>query len=84
VTASVHVTGLLRSPPAPLAADDPPKTGAESTGDGVQDDHPGQHHREHHQGRAALPVAVGACVHKSGNADEKCNSEDHPAGLGEP
>jgi hypothetical protein len=41
----------------------------DSAADGVQDDHAGQQECEHHQGCAALPVAVSACDHNPGNAD---------------
>src|SRR5262249_25498121 len=50
----------------------------------IQGDHADQHECEHHQGCAALPVAVGACVHEPGYADEKCDGEEDSAGLGEP
>ena len=56
----------------------------DSAADGVQRDHAGQQECEHHQGCAALPVAVSACDHNRGNADQKRNGEDHSAGPGEP
>jgi hypothetical protein len=55
----------------------------DSPADGVQGDHADQHECEHYEGCAALPVAVGPCVYKSGNADEKCDGEDDSARLGE-
>jgi hypothetical protein len=58
----------------------------DSPADGIQGDHADQHEceHEHDQGCVALPVAVGSCVHKSGNADENCNGEEDSAGPGEP
>jgi hypothetical protein len=41
----------------------------DSAADGVQGDHAGQQECEHHEGCAALPVAVSACDHNPGNAD---------------
>jgi hypothetical protein len=41
----------------------------DSAADGVQGDHADQQECEHHQGCAALPVAVSACDHHLGNAD---------------
>jgi len=55
-----------------------------SPADGIQGDHPDQHECEHHHGCAALPVAMGPCVCKSGNADEQRNGKEDSAGLGEP
>ena len=55
-----------------------------SPADGIQGDHTDQHECEHHQRCAALPVAVGPCIHKSCNTDKKCNGEEDSAGLGEP
>ena len=56
----------------------------DSAADGVQGDHAGQQECQHHQGCAALPGAVSACGHNDRNADQKCNGEEHSAGLGEP
>ena len=56
----------------------------DSAADGVQGDHAGQHERQHHQRCAALPGAMGLCVHNAGNGEEKCNGEEDSAGLGEP
>jgi hypothetical protein len=41
----------------------------DSASDGVQGDYAGQQECEHHQGCAALPVAVSARDHNPGNAD---------------
>ena len=56
----------------------------DSPADGIQGDHPDQQECEHHQGGAALTVALSLCDHNSGNADQKCNGEEHSTGLGEP
>jgi hypothetical protein len=56
----------------------------DSPADGIQGDHSDQHECEHHKGCAALPVAVGPCVHESGDADEKRHGEEDAARLGEP
>jgi hypothetical protein len=70
--------------PGPTVEDETANNSDDSSADGVQGDHAGQQEREHHQGCAALPVAVSPCIHHSGNADEKCNGEEDPAGPGEP
>jgi hypothetical protein len=56
----------------------------DSPADGIQGHHGHQQECEHHQGSAALTVAVSPCDHNSDNADQKRNSEKHAAGLGEP
>jgi hypothetical protein len=50
----------------------------------IHGDHADQHECEHHEGCAALPVAVASCVHNSGNDDDKRNGEEDSAGRGEP
>ena len=52
--------------------------------DGIQGDHTDQQECQHHQGRAALPVAVTWCDHHRGTAGEQCTGEEHPSGLGKP
>ena len=73
-----------RSRVTPEATDQTANNSDDSPADGIQGDHANQHECEHDQGCPALPVAVGSCVHKSGNADENCNGEEDSAGLGEP
>ena len=70
--------------PEPAVRDQTANNGDDSPADSIQRDHAGQHEREHHQGCAALPVAVGACVHHPGNAEENCDGEEDSAGPGEP
>jgi hypothetical protein len=41
----------------------------DSPADGIQSDYANQQECEHHQGRAAFPVAVSPCDRNSGNAD---------------
>ena len=54
--------------PEPTVQDET-KESDDSPADGIQGDHADQQEREHHQGCAALPGAVGTCVRDSGNAD---------------
>jgi hypothetical protein len=70
--------------PWPTVHDETANESDDSAADGVQGDHAGQQECEHDQGCAALPLAVSACDHHRGNADEKRNGEQHSAGLGEP
>ena len=71
-------------PPEPTVHDETANKSDDFAADGVQGDHADQQECEHHQGRAALPVAVNASDHNPGNADEKRNGEEHSAGPGEP
>jgi hypothetical protein len=70
--------------PGPTVQDDAANYSDNSPADGIQGDHPDQQECEHHQGCAALPLALSPCDRTSGNADQKHNGEEHPAGLGEP
>ena len=49
--------------PEPTVQDETANKSDDSAGDGVQGDHADQQECEHHQGCAALPVAVSACDH---------------------
>jgi hypothetical protein len=55
--------------PASIVQDETASKSDDSASDGVQGDHAGQQECEHHQGCAALPVAVSACDHNPGKAD---------------
>jgi hypothetical protein len=55
--------------PEPTVQDETTHKRDDSAADGVQCDHADQQKCEHHQGCAALPVAVSACDHNLGNAD---------------
>ena len=55
--------------PEPTVQDETANNGGDSPADGIQGDHAGQQECEHHQGCAALPVAVSARDHHLGNAD---------------
>ncbi len=55
--------------PEPTGQDETAYKSDNSAADGVQGDHADQQECEHHQGCAALPVAVSACVHNRGDAD---------------
>jgi hypothetical protein len=70
--------------PKPTVQHETANNSDDSPADGIQGDHADQQECEHHQGSAALTVAVSPCDHNSGNADQKCNGEEHSAGLREP
>jgi len=70
--------------PEPTVQDETANNSDDSPADGVQRDHADQQECEHHEGRATLPGAVSACEHNPRNADQKCNGEEHSAGLGKP
>jgi hypothetical protein len=70
--------------PEPTVQDQASNNSDDSAADSVQRDHADQQECEHHEGCAALPGAVSACVDHCRNADQKRNGEEHPAGLGEP
>ena len=70
--------------PGPTVQDETAKNSDDSPADGIQGDHADQQECEHHQGGAALTVAVSPCDHNSDNNDQKCNGEEHSAGPGEP
>jgi hypothetical protein len=70
--------------PGPTVQDETASNSDDSPADGIQRDHADQQEREHHEGCAALPVAVSAYDRNFRNADEKCNGEEHSAGLREP
>jgi hypothetical protein len=54
--------------PEPTVQDEA-KNSDDSLADGIQGDYADQQECEHHQGCAALPVAVSPCYRNSGNAD---------------
>jgi hypothetical protein len=55
--------------PEPTVLDKTTNKRDDSAADPVQGDHADQQECEHHQGCAALSVAVSACDHNLGNAD---------------
>ena len=55
--------------PEPTVGDETANNSDDSPADGIQGDHADQQERAHHQGGAALTVAVSACDHNLGNAD---------------
>src|SRR5215813_15197096 len=69
--------------PEPTVQDEA-KDSDDSPADGIQRDHADQQECQHHQGCAALPVAVNPSDHNLGPADQQCTGEEHSAGLGEP
>ena len=70
--------------PGPTVQDETANNSDDSPADGIQSDNTDQQECEHHEGCAALPVAVSPCDHDPRNADQKRNGEEHSAGLGEP
>jgi hypothetical protein len=70
--------------PEPTVQDETASNSDDSPADGIQGDHADQQECEHHERGATLTVAVSPCDDDSGNADQKCDSEQHSAGLGEP
>jgi hypothetical protein len=70
--------------PEPTVHDETANNGDDSPADPIQGDHADQQECEHHQGCAALTVAMSPYDQNSDNADQKCNSEEHSAELGEP
>lgn len=54
----------------PTIQDETADDGDDSPADGVQRDHADQQECEHHEGRAALALALSPCDHDSRNADE--------------
>jgi hypothetical protein len=69
--------------PEPTVQDDTANNSDDSPADRIQGEHADQQECEHHEGSATLTVAVRPCDDNSGNADEKCNGEQHSAGLRE-
>jgi hypothetical protein len=61
--------------PEPTVQDEAANNSDDSPADGIQGDHPDQQECEHHQGCAALPVAVSPCDCNCGYADYKRNRE---------
>jgi hypothetical protein len=55
--------------PEPTVQDETANNSDDSPADGIQGDHADQQECEHHEGCAALPVAVSPCDRNSGNAD---------------
>ena len=55
--------------PERTVQDEASNTSDDSPADDIQSDHADQQEYEHHQGCAALPVAVSPCDRNSGNAD---------------
>jgi hypothetical protein len=55
--------------PEPTVQDETANQSDDSPADGIQGDHAGQQECQHHQGCAALPVAVDPSDHNFGTAD---------------
>jgi hypothetical protein len=70
--------------PEPTVQDETANESDDSAAGGVQGDHAGQQECEHHQRRAAFPVAVSPCDRNLDSADQERNGEEHAAGLGKP
>jgi hypothetical protein len=54
--------------PEPTVQDETATNSDDSPADGIQSDHADQQECEHHEGCAALAVAVSPCDHNPGNA----------------
>jgi hypothetical protein len=70
--------------PEPSVQDETANNSDDSPADGIQADHADQQESDHHEGGAALTVAVSPCDDDSGNDDQKRNGEQHSARLREP
>ncbi len=55
--------------PESTVQDETANNSDDSSADSIERDHADQQECEHHEGRAAFPVAVSACDHNSRNAD---------------
>jgi hypothetical protein len=55
--------------PDPKAQDELAKNSDDSSADGIEGDHGGQHERQDDQGCATLPVASSLCEHNPGAAE---------------
>ena len=69
--------------PEPTVQDETANNSDDSPADGIQGDHAAQPECEDHQRGAALTVAVSPCDRNSDSADQKCDGEEHSAGMGE-
>jgi hypothetical protein len=70
--------------PEPTAQDETACDSDDSTADGIEGNHTGQQERQDDGGCATLPVALGASEDDFRDAQEKCGSEERPAGLRKP
>ena len=70
--------------PGPTVRDETANNTDDALADGIEGDHADQQECQHHQGCAALPVAVNPSDHNFGTADQQRTGEEHSAGLGKP
>jgi hypothetical protein len=70
--------------PEPTARDETACNNDDSTADGIEGNHTGQHERQDDGGSATLLVALGACEHDFRDAEENGDGEERSAGLREP
>jgi hypothetical protein len=70
--------------PDPTARDETTCNSDDSTADGIEGNHTGQHERQEDGGSATLPVALGAHEHDFRDAEENYDGEERSAGLREP
>jgi hypothetical protein len=73
-----------RMTPEPTARGETARNTDDSTADGIEGNHTGQHERQDDGGRATLAGALGASEHDSRDAEENCDGEERSAGLREP
>jgi hypothetical protein len=70
--------------PGPTARDETASKSDDSAAHGIEGNHTGQQERQDDGGCTTFPVALGACEHDFGDAEEKCRGEERSAGLREP
>jgi hypothetical protein len=70
--------------PEHTARDETARNTDDSTADGIEGNHTGQHERQDDGGSATLLVALGAYEHNFRDAEENCDGEKRSAGLREP
>jgi hypothetical protein len=68
----------------PTAQDETACNSDDSTADGIECNHTGQHERQDDGGCTTLPVTLGASEHDCRDAEKKCGGEERSAGLREP
>ena len=83
-TAPDGPTRRVSQTPEPTARDETACNSDDSTADGIEGNHTGQHERQDDRGSATLSVALGAYEHDFHDAEENYDREERSAGLREP
>jgi hypothetical protein len=76
-----HCSGMTLEP---TTQDETACKSDDSTADGIEGHHTGEHERQDDGGCATLPVTLGASEHDCRDAEETCRGEERSAGLREP